>query len=197
MLDVDVSGPRGGNRRARARARTAAQPTGRAGSAAARPTRSGSPRQKVTPPAAARDARPGARGRAAALGGLTERLLQASASSYVVSPRARRRGQRPRANSDRLSAGYLVARGAECWRGWVNWRGAPKRPASACPRSRIDAEKSACAAGRARSVHQRARAAVTAIAARLPRSSRATAAPTLDGGGAPRRAARTIQSRRK
>jgi DNA-binding transcriptional ArsR family regulator len=43
-------------------------------------------------------------------GGLTERLLQASASSYVVSPHALGdAGSDPGRTSDRLSAGYLVA----------------------------------------------------------------------------------------
>jgi DNA-binding transcriptional ArsR family regulator len=43
-------------------------------------------------------------------GGLTERLLVASAASYVVSPRALGPAAAdPRRGSDRLSAGYLVA----------------------------------------------------------------------------------------
>src|SRR5262245_8526334 len=46
-------------------------------------------------------------------GGLTERLLVATASSYVVSPRALGRvAADPARTADRLSAGYLIALGA-------------------------------------------------------------------------------------
>ncbi|WP_298460982.1 helix-turn-helix domain-containing protein [uncultured Cellulomonas sp.] len=43
-------------------------------------------------------------------GGITERVLQASAASYVVSPAAvTASAAEPEANDDRMSAGYLVA----------------------------------------------------------------------------------------
>jgi DNA-binding transcriptional ArsR family regulator len=100
-------------------------------------------------------------------GGLTERLLRATAASYVVSPRALgAAGSDPERTCDRLSAGYLVALAARV----VREVGALARRAEAAgkrlPTLAIDAEI------RLRSPAERAAftselaAAVTAIAAR-------------------------------
>ena len=57
-------------------------------------------------------------------GGLTERLMQASAASYVVSPSAMGKAAAdPELNTDRLSAGYLVSLAARVVREvGVLWR---------------------------------------------------------------------------
>ena len=57
-------------------------------------------------------------------GGLTERLMQASAASYVVSPSAMGKAATdPERNADRLSAGYLVSLAARVVREvGVLWR---------------------------------------------------------------------------
>jgi DNA-binding transcriptional ArsR family regulator len=62
-------------------------------------------------------------------GGLTERLMVASASSYVVSPAALGSiGADPSRNNDRLSASYLIALGARIVREVGDlWRGARQR----------------------------------------------------------------------
>ena len=56
-------------------------------------------------------------GGAASGGGLTERLLVATASTYAISPRALgdAGAGSPRGRVDWLSAGYLVALGALAW----------------------------------------------------------------------------------
>lgn len=68
-------------------------------------------------------------------GGLTERLMVATASSYVVSPAALGPiGADPSRNQDRLSASYLVALAARAIREvgdlWRNARGTGKRLAT-------------------------------------------------------------------
>jgi DNA-binding transcriptional ArsR family regulator len=62
-------------------------------------------------------------------GGLTERLMVATASSYVVSPAALGSiGADPARNNDRLSASYLIALGARMVREVGDlWRGARRR----------------------------------------------------------------------
>ena len=62
-------------------------------------------------------------------GGLTERLMVASASSYVVSPAALGRiGADPARNNDRMSASYLIALGARIVREVGDlWRGAGRQ----------------------------------------------------------------------
>jgi DNA-binding transcriptional ArsR family regulator len=100
-------------------------------------------------------------------GGLTERLLQASAASYVVSPRALGgAGSDPERTSDRLSAGYLVALAARIVREVGDLARRAEAAGKRLPTLAIDAEI------RLRSPAERAAftselaAAVTAIAAR-------------------------------
>ena len=88
----------------------------RAGCSASWPSRLRRARRPVgiaegqLPPQGARGARPGGAVRGAPARGITERVLQASAASYVVSPAAvSASAADPDANADHLSAGYLVA----------------------------------------------------------------------------------------
>jgi len=77
-------------------------------------------------------------------GGLTERLLVATAASYVVSPGALGEAANdPARASDRLSARYLIARPASCAR-WVIWPGA-RRARTSCSRRSRSTRRSASA----------------------------------------------------
>lgn len=68
-------------------------------------------------------------------GGLTERLLVASAASYVVSPAALGEAATdPRRTSDHLSAGFLIALAARIVHEIGDLAAVPARPESGCPR---------------------------------------------------------------
>jgi DNA-binding transcriptional ArsR family regulator len=100
-------------------------------------------------------------------GGLTERLLRATAASYVVSPRALGEvGSDPDRTSDRLSAGYLVALAARVVREVGDLLRRAEAAGKRLPTLAIDAEiRLRSPAERAAFTNELA-AAVTAIAAR-------------------------------
>jgi hypothetical protein len=100
-------------------------------------------------------------------GGLTERLLRATAASYVVSPRALgEAGSDPERTCDRLSAGYLVALAARVVREVGELARRAEAVGKRLPTLAIDAEiRLRSQADRAAFTGELA-AAVTAIAAK-------------------------------
>jgi DNA-binding transcriptional ArsR family regulator len=100
-------------------------------------------------------------------GGLTERLLEATAASYVVSPRALgEAGSDPNRTRDRLSAGYLVALAARIVREVGDLARRADAAGQRLPTLAIDAEiRFRSATERAAFTNELA-AAVTALASR-------------------------------
>lgn len=100
-------------------------------------------------------------------GGLTERLLVATASSYIVSPKALGPiGADPSRGSDRLSAGYLIALGARIVREVGDLARRAREAAKGLPTLAIDTEIRFRSAAERASFTAELTAAITSLTAR-------------------------------
>ena len=115
-------------------------------------------------------------------GGLTERLLVATAASYVVSPAALGAASDPE-RADRLSARYLVALGARIVREVAALARRAERTGKRLPMLALDTEIRFRSAGERAAFADELTAAVTALVARYHDDVRPS--PPRGGGGPP------------